>query len=349
VRPPSSHKEPGKEDTRTQEAYHEFEKEEDSEEEDSEREEDEPHPQPEKLVARKETQDQALEKEDEESEGEHCDSEEEDEDAALVSSMTKTEQQEEDVLEEEKEDESKQVEDQALEKEDEESSKECCDSEDEDEDEDKDEDEDEVSVSPVPQACPTTKSDHAQQKEAVIEEDYDSEEDEDDALEREMSWSFWSSLARRKQSVPPPKFTGDERRALDPTDTRPAPSTMSTGVAESTSDCPPTGPEPQPTFTGINAKLSTPDNSNRESDSKSIHMREKFLQELQFLKFSGDRDTKPSTVHWFLQLVAEYVRLCGGFGVSQDDRLISTVLVNLSREPPGGNDRAYRWAISWIG
>jgi hypothetical protein len=60
-----------------------------------------------------------------------------------------------------------------------------------------DEHEDGESVSSVPQACPTTKSDHAQQKEVVIEEraydkaeDYDSEEDEEDALEREVSWSF---------------------------------------------------------------------------------------------------------------------------------------------------------------
>jgi hypothetical protein len=48
-------------------------------------------------------------------------------------------------------------------------------------------------------------------------------------------------------------------------------------------------------------------------------------------------------------LVAEYVRLGGGVGVSPDDRLINTVLENLSQEPRGGKDRAYRWAISWIG
>jgi hypothetical protein len=138
--------------------------------------------------------------------------------------------------------------------------------------------------------------------------------------------------------MPPPEFMGDERRGLDPTDTRPWPPAMSTGIVERTSDAPPTGPEPQPT-----------DNSNREPDSKSIRMREKFLHQLQFLKFSGDRDTKPSTIDWFLQLVAEYVRLGGGVGVSQDDRLINTVLENLSREPRGGKDRAYRWAISWIG
>jgi hypothetical protein len=229
------------------------------------------------------------------------------------------------------------------------------DSEDEDEDE---EDEDGESVSLVPPACPTTKSDQAQQKEVVIEEaaadcdkpeDYDSEEDEEDALEREVSWSFWASLARGKQPVPPPKFMGDARRALGPTDTRSEIPAMSTGAVQNTSDGPPTGPEPQPMFTGINPKLRTPENSNREPDSKSIRMREKFLHQLQFLKFSGDRDTKPSTVDWFLQLVAEYVRLGGGVGVSEDDRLINTVLENLSREPRGGKDRAYRWAISWIG
>jgi hypothetical protein len=91
------------------------------------------------------------------------------------------------------------------------------------------------------------------------------------------------------------------------------------------------------------------DNSNREPDSKSIRMREKFLPQLQFLKLSGDRDTKRSTVDWFLHLVAEYVRLGGGVGVSQDDRLINTVLENLFRDPRGGKDRAHRWAISWIG
>jgi hypothetical protein len=104
------------------------------------------------------------------------------------------------------------------------------------------------------------------------------------------------------------------------------------------SDGPPTGPESQLT-----------DNSNREPDSKSIGIREKFLYQLQFLKFSGDRDTKPSTVDWFFQLVAEYVRLGGGVGVSQDDRLNNTALENLSREPRGGKYRAYRSVISWIG
>jgi hypothetical protein len=90
-----------------------------------------------------------------------------------------------------------------------ESEEEYCDSEDEDEEEA----DDEVPVSSVPQYGSTTKSDHAQQKEAIIEEedygkadDYDTEEDEEDALEREFSWSFWSSLPRGKQSVPPPEF-----------------------------------------------------------------------------------------------------------------------------------------------
>jgi hypothetical protein len=96
-------------------------------------------------------------------------------------------------------------------------------------------------VSPVPQSGSSTKSDHAKQKEVVIEEedydkweDYDSEEDEEHALEREFSWSFWSSLPRGKQSVPPPEYRGDERRALDPTDTRPGLPGMSTGIVEST-------------------------------------------------------------------------------------------------------------------
>jgi hypothetical protein len=286
---------------------------------------------------------QQTEEDNESDEMEDYESEEDGEEVP-VSSMTKTKQQEEDAIEEEKEHESKQVEEQALEKEDAHRPEEHCDSEDEDEDEDEEEDEDEVPVFSVPQACSTTKSHHSQQKEVVIEErdydnaeDYDSEEDEEDALEREVSWSFWSSLARRKQSGPPPEFMGDERRPLDTTDTRPGLPAMSTGIVESTSDGPLTGPEPQLT------------NSNREPDSKSIRIREKFLHQLQFLKFSGDRDTKPSTVDWFLQLVAEYVRLGGGIGVSQDDRLINTVLENLSREPRGGKDRAYRWAISWIG
>jgi hypothetical protein len=104
------------------------------------------------------------------------------------------------------------------------------------------------------------------------------------------------------------------------------------------SDGPPTGPESQLT-----------DNSNREPDSKSIRIRERFLHQLQFLKFSGDRDTKPSAVEWFFQLVAGYVRLGGGVGVGHDDRLSNTVLENLSREPRGGKDCAYRSAISWIG
>jgi hypothetical protein len=122
--------------------------------------------------------------------------------------------------------------------------------------------------------------------------------------------------------------------ALDPTDTRPGLSGMSRKHLRRSIYW----PEPQLT-----------DNSNREPDSKSIRMREKFLPQLQFLKLSGDRHTKRSTVDWFLHLVAEYVRLGGGVGVSQDDRLINTVLQNLSREPRGGKDRSYHSVISWIG
>jgi hypothetical protein len=319
---PRSHKEPGKEDTKTQEAYQESEKKEDSEDEDEDGESVSSAPQACPITKSDQAQQKevVIEKEDYDKE-EDYDSEEEDSEC----------EDDEPHSQPENLGKRKQTQDQALEKEDEESPEEYSDSEDEDEDEVP------VPVSPVPHSGSTTKSNHAQQKEVVIEErdydkaeDYDSEEDEEDALKREVSWSFWSSLARRKQSVPPPKFMEDERRALGPTGTHPGPPAMSTGDVESTSDGPPT-------------------NSNREPDSKSIRMREKFLHQLQFLKFSGDRDTQPSTVDWFLQLVAEYVRLGGGVGVSQDDRLINTVLENLSREPRGGKDRAYRWAISWIG
>jgi hypothetical protein len=209
----------------------------DDEEEDYESEEDEQSALPGKENLSKQEEEHAVEKEDWESE----EDEEEDEEEVPVSpvpqsgSTTKSEQQTE----------------------------KDNDSEDEDE-----EDEDGESVSSVPQACPTTKSVHAQQKEVVIEErhydkaeDYESEEDEEVALEREVSWSFWSSLARGKQSVPRPEFMADERRALDPTDTRPGTPAMSTGIVESTSDGLPTGPEPQPMFTGINPKLSTPNSA----------------------------------------------------------------------------------------
>ncbi|KAA8893911.1 hypothetical protein FN846DRAFT_895567 [Sphaerosporella brunnea] len=202
--------------------------------------------------------------------------------------------------------------------------------EDEDGESGEDEDNDAELASLVPQAYQTTKGNHAEQKEAVVDEDYDydSEEDEDDALEREVSWRFWESLM--KQSASSPKVVGNERRTLDTTNISPRKPAMSTGAVESTSD----------------GSLT---DSNREPDAQSIRMREKVLHQLQFLKFTGDRDTKPSTVDWFLQLVAEYVGLGGGVGVSQDNRLINTVLENLSREPWGGKDRAYRWAISWIG
>ncbi|KAA8892698.1 hypothetical protein FN846DRAFT_896631 [Sphaerosporella brunnea] len=131
-----------------------------------------------------------------------------------------------------------------------------------------DEDNDAELASLVPQAYQTTKGDHAEQKEAVVDEDYDydSEEDEDDALEREVSWRLWEMS--------------------DATNISPGKPAMSTGAVESTSD----------------GSLT---DSNREPDAKSIRVREKVLHQLQFLKFGGDRDTKPSTVDWFLQLVAE--------------------------------------------
>ncbi|KAA8908514.1 hypothetical protein FN846DRAFT_889428 [Sphaerosporella brunnea] len=208
--------------------------------------------------------------------------------------------------------ETKQTQDQALEKEDE-SQEEYCDSE-EEYCHSEDEDEDEVTVSSVPRSGATTKSDHAQQKEAVIEkQDYDKEEDYDS----EVSWGFWSSLARRYLSVRLCRL-----RSL-----------------WETNDVLWTQQIPAWARPGNQPCLQEP-----WRVPETAH-----LPTLQFLKFSGDRDTDTAMVDWFLPLVAEYVRLGGGVGVSQDDRMINTVLENLSREPRRGKDRAYRWAISWIG
>jgi hypothetical protein len=151
--------------------------------------------------------------------------------------------------------------------------------------------------------CITRRAPHTveEREEDECEGEHD---DENDALDRAVSWQFWLTVARAKQSVPPPKFTG---------------------VVERTSDRSPTAPQPQPMLTEIKPKLSTPDNINSEPDSKSIRVREKYSQQLQFLKFSGDRDTNPSTVDWSLQLVAQYVRLGGGVGVSEEDRLVGMV------------------------
>jgi hypothetical protein len=66
-----------------------------------------------------------------------------------------------------------------------------------------------------------------------------------------------------------------------------------------------TSPQPQSSITQFTPLV---------NDSKSPITREKLRQQLQFLKFSRDRETKPSTVDWFLRLVAAYVKLMHSIG-----------------------------------
>jgi hypothetical protein len=85
------------------------------------------------------------------------------------------------------------------------------------------------------------------------------------------------------------------------------------------------------------------------------HARRKQLKEctenLNFLRFTGDRDTRPSTVDWFLKEILRYVHLKGqhAWGFSFDAKAINALLSFLSQEKRAGKDRAFRWAASWIG
>jgi hypothetical protein len=77
--------------------------------------------------------------------------------------------------------------------------------------------------------------------------------------------------------------------------------------------------------------------ANQTLHQSACDSREIWLQQLQFLKFSGDRDTKSSSVERFLQVVSRYGTLGGGLGVSADDRLIIPVLENLFRGLTGSD------------
>ncbi|KAF8522688.1 hypothetical protein BDD12DRAFT_924341 [Trichophaea hybrida] len=67
--------------------------------------------------------------------------------------------------------------------------------------------------------------------------------------------------------------------------------------------------------------------------------------------FTGDRDTRPTTVTWFLKLVERVVDLGDDMchGVSRVDKLLNTVHSYIWKDPKYGKDRAYRWMLSWIG
>ncbi|KAF8535928.1 hypothetical protein BDD12DRAFT_891451 [Trichophaea hybrida] len=65
--------------------------------------------------------------------------------------------------------------------------------------------------------------------------------------------------------------------------------------------------------------------------------------------FTGDRDTRSTTVTWFLKLVERVVELDTCYGVSQVDKLLNTVHSYIWKDPRYGKDRAYQWMSSWIG
>ena len=64
---------------------------------------------------------------------------------------------------------------------------------------------------------------------------------------------------------------------------------------------------------------------------------------LNFLRFTGDRNTRPFVVNWFLSEVQRYVRLGGplAWGATPDDKLVNGVLSFLSQDPRAGKDQAY--------
>ena len=71
---------------------------------------------------------------------------------------------------------------------------------------------------------------------------------------------------------------------------------------------------------------------------------------LELLRFTGDRNTRPCMVNWFITQVLQYVELGGQYawGLTEESKKVNTLLSFLSQDPRGGKDCAYRWAASWI-